>query len=160
MLDKWTTNRLADETGMDRRTIKKILEKVEPVDHNDQSALYHLKDFLDALVSRQSGAGDEAELLAEQTRLTKAKATREEIAMWKDQGELVSIEALVLVMSTRLAEIRRIIQTSPLAVELQDRMCLALADCLDPAKLMQENEIFSEEEEAFEAAEPADKTDA
>lgn len=75
-MDKWTINRLADETGMDRRTVKKILTEGDaaPCDTDGKSDFYTLADFVSALIKyhkpKGSGLALEKELKARADRKT------------------------------------------------------------------------------------------
>lgn len=120
MLEKWSINRLAEESGMDRRTIKKRLELAEPCDFDGEDPLYHLRTFLDALMERDKGEG--VTLEKERTRLLTADADIREIDRAERRHEVVPVDLAFQVVSNMFFSIRRTIETSPLPNEQKDEI--------------------------------------
>jgi phage terminase Nu1 subunit (DNA packaging protein) len=120
MADKWTINRLADETGYDRRTLKKILATTDPCDANETSDLYWLSDFCRALVGYNAPEQSTGDLEAEQTRLTSVKADIAEVERARLRNEVIETQTVFNVWENVGASIRRTILTSPLPPEQKD----------------------------------------
>src|SRR5262245_17520012 len=110
MLEKWSISRLNEETGKDRRTIKKILSATAPAETTDKTEFYLLKDFISALESYCAGEGGNLE--AEQTRLTKAKADIAEVERARIRNEVLETETVFRVWENVALSIRRTILTS------------------------------------------------
>ena len=119
MTRDWSINALADETGMDRRTIKKILQDVPPSDIVAENPVYRLKDFIDAIVLRERGGG-EGELEKERIRKTRAEADILEVERARVRNEVIEVDVALHVIENRDVAIRRIIITSKLSKEEQD----------------------------------------
>jgi phage terminase Nu1 subunit (DNA packaging protein) len=119
MAEKWSINRLHDETGMDRRTIKNILRNTDPCDYNESFPLYRLADFIEAIRKRDEPkvAGD---LEAEQTRLTAAKADIAEVERARVRNEVIETSTVFNVWENIAVSIRRTILTSNLSTEEKD----------------------------------------
>lgn len=110
MLEKWSINRLAEESGMDRRTVKKRLEKAEPCDFTpEQDPLYRLRTFLDAL--REHDEDGASNLDKERTRLTKAQADQAELNLSIARNEVLPVEVAFQACSNVLFAVRRSVET-------------------------------------------------
>jgi phage terminase Nu1 subunit (DNA packaging protein) len=118
MLEKWSLNRLSHETGMDRRTVKKHLEKAEPCDFNGEDPLYRLADLIAALREREKS--DKADYEAEKTRLTKAQADQAELDLSVSRKEVVPVAIAFQCVSNMLFAVRRIIEMSELPNDRKD----------------------------------------
>jgi phage terminase Nu1 subunit (DNA packaging protein) len=120
MLEKWSINRLSEEAGMDRRTIKKRLEQVEPCDFQDGDPVYRLRDFIGALLGHDKDGASNLE--AEKTRLTKAQADQAELNLSVSRKEVVPVDIAFQVVSNMFFSVRRIVETSGLVVEEKDEI--------------------------------------
>lgn len=121
MLEKWSINRLAEEAGMDRRTVKKRLEKAEPCDFTPEGdPLYHLRTFLDACLAKEEDGESNYEL--EKTRLTKVQADHAELDLSLARKEVVPVDLAFQTVSNMFFSVRRVIETSPLPNEQKDEI--------------------------------------
>lgn len=120
MVEKWSISRLNEETGLDRRTIKKILRDVAPFDQDEKTDYYTLADFLAAYrryyEPKQSGTS----LEREQARLTAAKADIAEVERARIRNEVIEVETVFRVWENIIVAIRRTILTSPLPQTQKD----------------------------------------
>jgi phage terminase Nu1 subunit (DNA packaging protein) len=135
MLEKWSVNRMANEAGMDRRTVKKLLEKSEPVDFDAGDPVYHLRQLIDALREKESAA--DASLEREKTRLTKAQADQAELDLSVSRKEVVPVDIAFQTVSNMLIAVRRVIETSDLANEGKDAIYTELQN-LKPSDFVSE----------------------
>ena len=142
MLEKWSINRLYTETGIDRRTLKKWLEKTEPFDFVDGDPVYRLRDLVDIL--RGKSEDGQTSLESEKTRLTKAQADQAELNLSVARGEVVPVDIAFQTVSNMLFAVRRVIETAPLPNEQKDEIYNELQN-LKPADFV--NEIKFEEGE-------------
>lgn len=95
MREKWSINRLCEETLIDRRTIKKILGNTSPIDNDGKSDFYYLSDFIEAIQSAtKAKAGSAAELIAEKVRDTRESADGKALANEEKRGIVVEIADL------------------------------------------------------------------
>lgn len=123
MLEKWAVNALAEECGMDRRTVKKRLEKAEPCEFTPEGdPLYHLRTFIDALLEHERSDDGPSSLEAERTRLTKAQADTAELNLSTARKEVVPVEIAFQTVSNMLFSVRRVIETSELNNEQKDEI--------------------------------------
>lgn len=105
---------------MDRRTVKKLLEKAEPCDFVDGDPVYRLRDLVDALRGRnEEGASN---LESEKTRLTKAQADQAELNLSLARREVVPVDIAFQSVSNMFFGIRRVIENSPLPNEQKDEI--------------------------------------
>jgi phage terminase Nu1 subunit (DNA packaging protein) len=86
----WTISGLSVETGIDRRTLGKMLKDAKPVGRRGKSDLYRIEQVITAL--RGSSGGDYNE---ERTRLTKAQADHEELKVAQLAGELIPVDFVI-----------------------------------------------------------------
>jgi phage terminase Nu1 subunit (DNA packaging protein) len=112
MLEKWTINRLSTETGLDRRTLKKWLEKSEPADFDGDAPLYHLATLIEAMRARESEGASNLE--TEKTRLTKAQADQAELNLAMARNEVLPTDVSFQACSNVLFAVRRVVETSGL----------------------------------------------
>jgi hypothetical protein len=117
MTEDWTINRLSDETGMDRRTLKKILQNTAPHDVDGKSELYKLRDFIQALVeyNKPKDGGSEAALIYERTRLTAADADIREVERALLKGDVIKSDAFITGLQNLFIPLTRAIWTSNLS---------------------------------------------
>ena len=81
---KWTVSGISAETGLDRRTVAKILGPVDPCEKSGRTKKYWLKDFIQAMRTGQTG-----NLEDERIRLTRAQANNEELRLAANRKELI-----------------------------------------------------------------------
>ncbi len=103
---------------MDRRTVKKLLERSEPCDFDGEHALYRLADLIEALREREKS--DKADYEAEKTRLTKAQADQAELDLSISRKEVVPVDIAFQTVSNMLFACRRVIEMSELSNERKD----------------------------------------
>ena len=120
MLTKWSMNKLAHETGLDRRTVKIRLEKVTPCGVEGGDPVYYLKDFLAALMA--SADDGKANYDAEKTRLTKAQADQAELDLAVSRKEFLPVDVTFQHMSNLLFAVRREIEMSELPAASRDEI--------------------------------------
>jgi len=95
----------ARETGLDRRTISKILD---PIKHDSQDNLakyWTARGFLEG-VRRYYAPEEETTLNDERLRLTKAQADEREIAVAKARGEVIEVEHVAQTLADVMAQIK------------------------------------------------------
>lgn len=121
MLEKWSINRLSEESGKDRRAVKKILSNVEPcgIEVNG-TELYFLKDFVAAIENAEEKNEKTADYWQEQTRLTRAKADIAEVERARIRNEVIETETVFRTWENVGVSIRRTILTSNLSQEEKD----------------------------------------
>lgn len=137
MRETWSINRLSNETGKDRRTVKKILQEAEPCEWEGEHPLYHLRDFIAALEQKdQDGA---TALEREKTRLTAKQADREEIALARDRNAVLETETVFRVWEHIATAIRRTVLTSKLTQEEKDQ-------CLNELRTLTINDFLEQRE--------------
>jgi phage terminase Nu1 subunit (DNA packaging protein) len=105
---------------MDRRTIKRLLEKTDPCDFDSGDPVYRLKDLIDVLRGR--GEDGSSNLEAERTRLTKAQADQAELNLSQARKEVVPVDVAFQTVSNMLFSVRRVIETSDLPNESKDEI--------------------------------------
>lgn len=122
MTSDWTVNSLSEQTGLDRRTIKKILADTAPCDIDGKTEFYKLSDFVRAVIEyhKPKGDGSEAALLKERTRLTAADADIREVERARIRNEVIEAETVARVWENVCFSIRRTILTAPLPDEQKD----------------------------------------
>ena len=110
----WTVNALADELGIDRRTLGKRLKGVEPADTqslgNRTVSRYHLVDVVQALIDACSGSGD---AVSEKARLDRARADQVEFDLAIKRGQYAPIDALQMAVADMASQARSIIEGLP-----------------------------------------------
>jgi phage terminase Nu1 subunit (DNA packaging protein) len=150
MTADWTVNSLSEETGLDRRTIKKILADTAPVESDGKTDFYKLSDFIKALIEYHKPKGDasEAALVAARTRLTNADADIREVERARIRNEVMETETVFRVIENRDLAIRRTILTTP---DLTDERKDAILRSLQQVTL----EDFLEQRE-FDQGAPAE----
>jgi hypothetical protein len=116
MTEDWTINRLSDETGLDRRTLKKILQNTAPNDVDGKSEFYKLADFVKALreYDKPKGEGSEGDLIRERTRLTAADADIREVERALLKGEVIKTDVFIAGLQNLFIPLVRAIWTSNL----------------------------------------------
>lgn len=119
MTQDWTVNGLSEETGIDRRTIKKILQNTAPHDVDGKTEFYKLSDFVKAIreYDKPKGAASESELLAARTRLTNADADIREVERALVKGEVIKTDVFIAGLQNLLIPLTRAIWTSNLSKE-------------------------------------------
>ena len=142
MREKWTVNRLSDETLIDRRTIGKILGNTSPIDSDGKASWYYLSDFIEAFREHIKGKSG-GDLEAEKTRLTAAQADIAEVERAKKRNEVIEAEAVVKVWENIAVAIRRTILTSALSNAEKDHILSELKSMSIDAILEQQE--FDEE---------------
>jgi phage terminase Nu1 subunit (DNA packaging protein) len=143
MAKGFTVSWIAEHTGIDRRTIPKILRDVKPFDSNDNSDLYLLADFIEALRAHDKGKSGRGDLEAEKTRLTAVQADIAEVERAKRRNEVIEAEAVVKVWENIAVAIRRTILTSGLSNPEKDHILSELKSMSIDAILEQQE--FDEE---------------
>lgn len=137
MPEKWSINRLSDETGFDRRSIKKWLESADkaPCDVDGKVDYYSLRDFIDAVVHNEmpEGEGGEDEL----RRKTALQADLLEIDLAKARDQVLDADEIFLVLANRDLALRRVIETSDVPNEVKDKL-------LNDLKNISINDILAE----------------
>lgn len=122
MREKWTINRLHDETLMDRRTIKKVLGETKPVESDGKSDYFHLSDFLEAWRKHLAVDRETLNLTVEQARLTAANADIAEVKRAKLRHTVIDVESVFQVWENIGVAIRRTILTSGLTEKEKDHV--------------------------------------
>jgi phage terminase Nu1 subunit (DNA packaging protein) len=120
MLEKWSLTRLSEETSMDRRTIKKLLEKAEPCDFDGEHPMYRLADLIAAIRARVDSA--ESELERAKTRLTEIQADHAALDYAVAQKNFVPVDIIFQVMSNLLLGVRRQIELSEIPNDVKDKI--------------------------------------
>lgn len=123
MTEKWSINRLSDETGYDRRSIKKWLENAgkAPCDVDGKVDYYTLRDFIDAVVQNEMPKCD-GDAAAELERKTRLQADLLEIELAQKRNEVLSADEIFLVLSNRDLAIRRVIETADMPDAAKDKV--------------------------------------
>lgn len=147
MTENWTINRLADETGLDRRTIKKILQDYTPTDTDGKSDFYKLADFIEAMRKHDKPEPGEGDLEAEQTRLTAVKADIAEVDRARIRNEVIETQTVFNVVESVFVAIRRTIITSGMD---QDR----IDACLNELRSLKIEDFLEQSE--FDQGTPAE----
>jgi hypothetical protein len=107
--ERWSVNRLACELGMDRRSLARKLEGLEPVEErkaetgNRTERFYRLADVFAHLAN---GSAEKLDLNAERARLTIVQRQKLEMELGEMQGELIRVEAVVKHWQDGLANMR------------------------------------------------------
>lgn len=140
MTQDWTVNGLSEETGLDRRTLKKILQQTAPHDVDGKTEFYKLSDFIKALreYDKPKGAASESELLAARTRLTNADADIREVERAKVRNEVIDTATALRVIENRDIAIRRTILTSELSDERKDAILRELQKAVTVADILEQ----------------------
>lgn len=120
----WSINELSDETGLDRRTITKLLAGAEGVSRG-KVLVYRLRDLIEALRAVE----DDEEIRAE--RLRKIKEEADAVAMKNAKGrrELVDLGALQIEKAPALDRIKRYVTESVLPESDKEKFLNGLAEC-------------------------------
>lgn len=126
-------SKLSEITGIDRRTISKRLEELEPVEETSRSKMYNVQEALPFIYT--SGGLREAEQLRYET----ARADKMELEVAKRRGELVEIDKVVKVYEQRLIAVRAGI------IALPNKQAAVLASITDPNIMKTELEIATNE---------------
>jgi len=106
MKNDWTINALADETGLDRRTIKRLFTAA------GKEPPYTLRDFVEAL---QAGASGRSEMVKQRLKKLTAEARIAEAEAGKIEGSLVSAEGVFHIYANLCVSIRQVIKASGLS---------------------------------------------
>jgi phage terminase Nu1 subunit (DNA packaging protein) len=153
MIEKWTINRLNEETGLDRRTLKKILQETDPCDFDGKSELYRMTDFIKALriydAPRNGGNMEDAKLrlVQEQTRLTGENADIAAVEKARVRNEVIETSTVFNVWESVAVSIRRTILTSGMS---QDR----IDACLNELRSLKIEDFMEQQE--FDSGTPAE----
>ncbi len=112
MTKNWSISELNEETGMDRRTIKKVLGETAPCDVDGKTEFYKLADFIHALTKRS----DESQTALEEarTRLANTQADIAEVDRARLRNEVLEVETVFRVWENIAISIRRTVLTSAL----------------------------------------------
>lgn len=109
---KTTINDLSTETGLDRRTIKKLLSDTKPTAGENGAEFFDLRDLVAAL----RGAKDSTNALrTEKIRETRHRANLLELEERKARGEVLDTETVIQVWSGYLHHCRQVIRHSELS---------------------------------------------
>jgi len=119
MRKHWNMNQLADETLMDRRTLKKILSETKPATSDGKSDFYYLADFMSAYSAYVSPreSQDERENSA---RLLKYRADIAEVKRAKALGEVIETDAAFRFFENFIVPVKRIIELSHMTTQEKD----------------------------------------
>lgn len=85
--EKYSISALARLSGLDRATVRKHLEGVEPVEVKSKEKIYALEDALPALIKGRSAEFDEARL-----KKIKAEASLKEHDLAVERAEFVAVK--------------------------------------------------------------------
>lgn len=122
MPERWTINRFADETGFDRRTVKKSVDASEREPEIDgRQEYYTLRDLVEAMSQRPAQKTKEASAL--EIELAKKTARQTEILdveLAKLRNQVLETETVFRVWENVIVAIRRLILTSPLPEKQKD----------------------------------------
>jgi phage terminase Nu1 subunit (DNA packaging protein) len=158
MTSTWTVNSLSEETGIDRRTIKKILANTAPQDVDGKTEFYKLADFIAAMreYDRPKGDGSEAALVREKVRLTAADADIREVERARIRNEVIDVETVLRVIDNRDLSIRRTILTSDLSDDRKDAILRELQKAVTVEDILEQQDFVdgaaSEDEPELHAA--------
>ncbi|MDT8328524.1 MAG: hypothetical protein RQ750_14260 [Roseovarius sp.] len=88
----WSISAIATEFGMDRRTVAKRLEGIDPAGEKSGHSAWRLADVISALTGRAPEQRDEIDEASDKARLMRAKADIAEFEARRLSGELVLVE--------------------------------------------------------------------
>jgi len=123
MAEKWSINRLSDETGFDRRSIKKWLTAADkaPCDVDGKTDYYSLRDFIDAVVAKDKPADPGGEGDAFERKAT-LQGDILEIEKAKLALTVLDTEEVFRVLENRDIAIRQVILGCDLPEETKDKI--------------------------------------
>lgn len=131
----WSISALSEETGLDRRTVKKRLTHVEPAKQDDKGAVYHGRDAFPALFGA-SGA-DVSTIDESEARLKAAQADIEELKRDKLREESIEIESAYRLWEGICGAVRQKMDALPAKTESRLRPNMKSAE----VRKLLENEI-------------------
>lgn len=117
----WSVNALSDETGIDRRTIKKRLAKLTPAKtEKDRSGhaspLYHGFEAFPALYGA-NGHAEVSTIDESEARLKAAQAGREELKLQREREEVIETETVYRLWEAICTAVRGKVDRLPSKVE-------------------------------------------
>lgn len=100
-----TISGFARETGMDRRTVTKILNPIKPDAEDAKAKYWSLRGWTEG-VKRYYAPSEETTLNDERLRLTKAQADERELAVQAARGELLPVEDVSQALASVMSELK------------------------------------------------------
>lgn len=125
---------------MDRRTIKKVLANVAPIDETAAGGVYALRDFIEALLERERSGSALTNYEAEKTRLTAAQADIAEVDRAERRDEVLRVETILGVWQNLAYSIKRVILQAKISTAEQDSILSELKSVTMNAYLEQKKE--------------------
>ncbi len=127
MSQKHTINGLSVETGIDRRTVAKILQTTKPID----PGFFLMADFIKAL--REYDTPDNSgSYRAERLRKTTEEADAIALENAKTRGELLDLEDWCKSKEPHLLAMKQIVEDSGLPEDKQDEVLTLMAKVFEP----------------------------
>jgi len=123
--EMWSISGLAVELDMDRRTVAKRLEGVEPAGRRGRAKLFRMADAARACFAPTGSGGDDLDLTQESARLKKAQADKTELEVEIFKGNLLESEDVAEVWADRVLSARSLLLTIPPRLAMQMK---AMAD--------------------------------
>jgi phage terminase Nu1 subunit (DNA packaging protein) len=121
-MELWSVNRLAEQTGKDRRTVKKLLAQVDPADYqdgNEKFPLYRGQEAF-AAIYEGNGADDKVGRMAEyEARILAAKADKEEIERDEMLGKLIELAVVSRVWEDATLTVKTVLRGVPAKLKSQ-----------------------------------------
>lgn len=150
---------LADITGLDRDTVTKKLESLQPYSAKSNLIQYDTRLALPLLYARDSNVGLERKIEEEKLRYDTARADKMELEVKKRRDQLVEIETVGQDVDKEYAAVRSALLAIP------SKLALDLATITEPAVIKKEledsiNEALSELSNPIEGIsdEPTEET--
>jgi hypothetical protein len=129
--DLWSISRLADEFGMDRRTVKSRLDEVKPTGVLNKNPAWSLKDaapfLVDQLTTNVDGCYDVSELPPD-LKLKHYQAERERLKLEIDLGDVIPLNVFQDVLADSFKTFAQMMDTFP---DVLERDCNIGADALE-----------------------------
>lgn len=117
-----SVNRLAELTGRDRATVARRLAGLVATPGPKNAQLYESRDALPLLVEPATAGADRLSLEQERAALARAQREKTELAIAREQGQLIPIELASRLIGTAFAEVRAglMSQHNTIAAEFPD----------------------------------------
>lgn len=125
----WSISGLALELGIDRRTMAKTVEDLQPVRQDNRAKYYYLADAARALFAKGAGTFE-----GERTRLTRAQADKTELEVRHLRGELIRAEDVISIWADAVASVRANLISLPTKLATQAIAATSLKDVEDFAR--------------------------
>ncbi|SEI90555.1 Protein of unknown function [Azotobacter beijerinckii] len=114
----WSINALAEEFGIDRRTVKRRLEGIPPVGETKGHPAWRLRDVVVAVMGPQVAAPeDDPDKLPPAERLTHYRAEREKAKWLAEQRFQIPVDEVEEVVATAFKSLASALDTLPDVLE-------------------------------------------